>query len=512
MPFIPDQQGGGSWDDVTLLTRQDPVDAGENGEGIANDQAKQLANRTRFLRDLAEQLGTDLQTVTDAFNGHLNGADPHAQYVTQTSYDNTVAAMQATIDELKTGLVWQEKADNFDVELLESAIARYRVDTTAGQVLGTLPLLMEDGQSAIFVDQGDAWDNYPLLLVAPQGATYTLEGGEPFTKLTNTPAQFAASGLDYGPNGVGVTLSGDSLTARIDLTTGGGAEEEVSGARLVTFDEHYTGKRWLLCTLVDDVMSANTEAAIGDRGPAAAGTLGVTLTAGGLTSINQAAVIDGNFSSGDSVLLEFDFDAGTLRMVTAAVDVTDNGLVFDGVALDAYLHMTAAAANGEIASVTVSADELDLPAWATPANDSLPLQTVTAENLTAVELNNAGAIIHLIYDQSEDKVAIVVAAESNPLSQYVAVAGNIALGAEHNGKTLYITADADITLPALADFPRGFEVQITPSQKATHAINLVTTGGEPVRDNETIVLGDASVSRSPDGLQYLAIGEVQVAV
>jgi hypothetical protein len=511
MPTIPDQQGQGSWDDVTLLTRQDPVDAGENGEGIANDQAKQLVARTRWLRDLAEQMGVSLDDLTTAFNDHTAAADPHNQYVLKTTYDAQVANLQATIEELKTGAVWQEKAADFNVELLQDAIARYRVDSTTGPVAGLLPEAMTDGQSAIFVDQTDTWDANPLYLVVPESATYTLEGAEPYTGTETAPLAFADSGLDYGANGVAVTLSGDALTASIDLGSSGAAETEVSGARLLTLSEYYTGKRWVYVTLTNNG-DTTPETAFGDRGPSTAGTFGVMLTSAGLTDLSSGNVIDADFVSGESLLLEFDFSVASLRIVTDTVDVTATDQAFAGKALDAWLQLSDSAANSEVASVAITTDPLALPAWAVPANDATPLETVNTVALQAAQLTQRGAIAHLVYDASDNHVSLAITAESSPLSEYVVIDSNTVLGAEHSGKTLYVTADADITMPPLADWPRGYEFQITPSAKDAHTINLVTSGADPVRNNETVILGDVSVSRSPDGAQWLTIGEAMGAV
>lgn len=56
-----------SFDDIYQLEQTDPIDAGENGEGIANRQAQQLANRTRFLKQAHDSLAANLKPV--AFSG-----------------------------------------------------------------------------------------------------------------------------------------------------------------------------------------------------------------------------------------------------------------------------------------------------------------------------------------------------------------------------------------------------------------------------------------------------------
>lgn len=508
---MPNLEENANWAPVTQHTRQTVWDAGDDGNGPTNEQARQLANRTLWLRELAEQLGISLDALADDFNDHAGGADPHAQYALKSVYDAQIADLQATIEELKTGAVWQEKAADFDVELLQDAIARYRVDSTAAAIAGMLPVNIEDGQAAIFVDQSDTWDSNPLYLLVPQAATYTLEGAEDYIVTETDALAFADSGLDYGANGVPVTLSGDALTASIALGSGSAAETAVSGARLLTFSEYYTGKCWLFVTLTNNG-DTTPEAALGDRAPSAAGTFGVMLTNAGLVDLSSSNVIDPDFVSGESLLLEFDFSADSLRIVTDTVDVTAPAQAFEGKALDAWLQLADGTANNEAASVAVTTDPLALPGWATPANDADPLQVVNSVTLQAVELTQRGAIAHLLYDESDDHVSVSITAESSPLSEYVVINGDTALGAEHSGKTLYVTADADLTLPVLADWPRGFEFQIAPSEKDAHTINLVATGADPVRNNETVILGDVSVSRSPDGAQWLTIGEAMEAV
>ena len=67
MANLPDSP---SFDDVYQLEQTDTVDAGENGDGIANAQARNLANRTRYLKDAHDMLADSLKPV--ATSGSYN--------------------------------------------------------------------------------------------------------------------------------------------------------------------------------------------------------------------------------------------------------------------------------------------------------------------------------------------------------------------------------------------------------------------------------------------------------
>lgn len=75
------------WEDgVYQLETSDPVVGGP--EGIDNLQAKQLANRTRYLKKAVEARQSD-------FDAHVAAVDPHPQYATHADLAEKVAALVA---------------------------------------------------------------------------------------------------------------------------------------------------------------------------------------------------------------------------------------------------------------------------------------------------------------------------------------------------------------------------------------------------------------------------------
>ncbi|KVM69845.1 hypothetical protein WJ61_22430 [Burkholderia ubonensis] len=85
------------WEDgIYQLETSDPVIGGP--DGIDNLQAKQLANRTRFLKRLVE-------TGQSNLDAHANAVDPHPQYATKTDLAQRLAELvgqsPAALDTLK---------------------------------------------------------------------------------------------------------------------------------------------------------------------------------------------------------------------------------------------------------------------------------------------------------------------------------------------------------------------------------------------------------------------------
>ncbi|TYF39222.1 phage tail protein, partial [Enterobacter hormaechei] len=56
-------------EEIYLLRRNDRVLGGVNG--VANTQARQLANRTQYLKALAEQQGENIDGAIDTLRGDL---------------------------------------------------------------------------------------------------------------------------------------------------------------------------------------------------------------------------------------------------------------------------------------------------------------------------------------------------------------------------------------------------------------------------------------------------------
>ncbi|KVP78216.1 hypothetical protein WJ94_15150 [Burkholderia ubonensis] len=85
------------WEDgIYQLETSDPVIGGP--DGVDNLQAKQLANRTRFLKRLVEAGQSNL-------DAHANAVDPHPQYATKTDLAQRLAELvgqsPAALDTLK---------------------------------------------------------------------------------------------------------------------------------------------------------------------------------------------------------------------------------------------------------------------------------------------------------------------------------------------------------------------------------------------------------------------------
>ncbi|MGB2337464.1 MAG: hypothetical protein ACPH5V_09140, partial [Alcanivorax sp.] len=166
--------------------------------------------------------------------------------------------------------------------------------------------------------------------------------------------------------------------------------------------------------------------------------------------------------------------------------------------------------DGQSVMITDQSDE-----W---GNNPLVLEMPAAANYTlegAVNTGNAfqlvidtpGAMVHLVYDASESKVFVNTLAFGGKKLNYIIIDSDTTLNDTHKDATLYIIADAVLTLPPISSHPNGYDFQLAPSGYMAHAISLAPSGADPVRDNETVVVGDCSVSLSPDRAQWLVVGE-----
>ncbi|ONU48653.1 hypothetical protein [Burkholderia cenocepacia] len=83
-------------EDLYQIETADPVEGGP--DGVSNKQAKQLGNRTRYLKAQVEQSQSGLAQ-------HIAAADPHSQYATKSDLSARLAALvgqsPATLDTLK---------------------------------------------------------------------------------------------------------------------------------------------------------------------------------------------------------------------------------------------------------------------------------------------------------------------------------------------------------------------------------------------------------------------------
>jgi hypothetical protein len=76
---------------IYQLETDDPVQGGQ--DGIDNLQAKQLANRTAYLK---QQLEAQATQSTQALANHVSATDPHPQYTTAAELEARIAALVAS--------------------------------------------------------------------------------------------------------------------------------------------------------------------------------------------------------------------------------------------------------------------------------------------------------------------------------------------------------------------------------------------------------------------------------
>ena len=127
----------------------------------------------------------------------------------------------------------------------------------------------------------------------------------------------------------------------------------------------------------------------------------------------------------------------------------------------------------------------------------------------------ADADLHLVYTDGlvrrirHDE--LLAGLRDNALSpQYVTISGDTTLDSTYRGKTLYITADAILTLPVYADEDPSYAFEIMFDGQAAHTVSLATQSTDTVRNGETSIDGDSVVSRTPTAGQWAASGKVSV--
>lgn len=79
-----------TWEEgIYQLELDDPVEGGP--EGIDNLQAKQLANRTAYLKEQVESIG-------DGLGEHASSEDPHPQYLTKLEADGLYRSLESAVN------------------------------------------------------------------------------------------------------------------------------------------------------------------------------------------------------------------------------------------------------------------------------------------------------------------------------------------------------------------------------------------------------------------------------
>lgn len=145
-----------SWTPIYQLDRQDLADAGENGDGVANKQGKQLANRTAWLKkehETLKQSHDDLQNALGSAAGHDEA-------------DFATAAQGAKAD---TAIPTTEKGSASGVATLDATGLIPVAQLPAGAATQVLSATSDAEQIALDASLGDLCKR---LDAAAKGATY----------------------------------------------------------------------------------------------------------------------------------------------------------------------------------------------------------------------------------------------------------------------------------------------------------------------------------------------------
>ena len=153
--------------DVYQLERHDNIDAGENGNGLANLQAKQLASRTAYLKEQLEQLPT--AAVTGDYNDLKNL--PALGTAAAENVDAFATAAQGVLAE--NALPASEKGAAEGVAELDEQ-GKVPVEQLPAQALTQTHEVATDNAMLALTDltRGD------IAKVLQSGASYVFVGGE----------------------------------------------------------------------------------------------------------------------------------------------------------------------------------------------------------------------------------------------------------------------------------------------------------------------------------------------
>lgn len=224
-------------DEIYQIEMSDPVEGGP--EGISNRQAKQLGNRTLYLKQQVEQSQAGL-------SGHVVAADPHPQYATKGDLAERIAALVGQSPETLNTL--KELADalgndpNFATTVTNQLAKKAPLDSPAlvGSPKTPTPAQFDAGPAvanAEFVQR--ALGNFQSSMVlaaattltpAQAGSAISLNGGSSvvlplysavkrgatflFMNSDATPKTISRQGGDvlYGPSGGALSSTATSFT------------------------------------------------------------------------------------------------------------------------------------------------------------------------------------------------------------------------------------------------------------------------------------------------------------
>lgn len=167
-----------SFDDVYQLERNDPIDAGENGDGIANRQAQQLANRTRYLKEEIDGLEDvaktgryeDLKDKPDLGGAAFKDTSHFASAEQGQKADNAIASTEKS---QANGVAELDENGLLFVENLPSAMGVATLEETSG---------------------GEAGGAYTPFYISGSGAVQPF-GSDVLVNQTITPKQFTGSNI-----------------------------------------------------------------------------------------------------------------------------------------------------------------------------------------------------------------------------------------------------------------------------------------------------------------------------
>lgn len=134
-------------------------------------------------------------------------------------------------------------------------------------------------------------------------------------------------------------------------------------------------------------------------------------------------------------------------------------------------------------------------ALATTGTDTVSEAVIRGDSIVLASVNTPG--MYEVVDIGHHQETI-----------WQSVSANLTLTDADHGKTLYVTADVDITLPSFASCRPGWRVIVMPDDAATstaHSISLTLQGSDTVRGSVSSVTGDCSIMKTPTSF---AVGDI----
>ncbi|WP_244135834.1 gp53-like domain-containing protein [Burkholderia vietnamiensis] len=322
------------WEDgVYQLETSDPVVGGP--EGIDNLQAKQLANRTRYLKAAIEARQSD-------FDGHVAAVDPHPQYATHADLAEKVAALVAQSPEALDTLSELAKAlgndPNFATTITSQLALKAAIDSPVftGTPKAPTPPQFDNGvnqattafvQRALGNFQGiESVSKAITLTVADAGKAFTLNTGASITLPSFSTVKPGASFLfvNTGPT-LTISRQGTDLIFGPSAPQNGALTSNATGVTLQTGD-------W--CTIT--AMVAWEVTAGSPLSTLNNGAFGAVLGGSGYQKLPSGWIEQwGSFTasaSGDvQVLFPIAFPQGSVYSVVTGANLSGGGGAFTGV-------------------------------------------------------------------------------------------------------------------------------------------------------------------------------------